>query len=174
MVRPFSGVLTGLPTMRQGYWISGCSKMSYKDQYQPSYILGRYYDASPPVYVLTLILMTDPETYTWDLLDVDYLNRLSSRKYVSMSLERQLHLPPHKIANVNELGLDEDSLKRLWAYQRNSGTGRSGDGAHRAGMPGLIPLAVIEDEIDLGRWPIQVGNRLAQMEVRGPVPHYVR
>lgn len=142
--------------------------MRYKN-YKPSYILGTYYDTILPVYVLILIVLTDPETYTWDLLDADYLNRLSSRNYVSMSLERQLHLPPHKIANIYDLGLEENRLKRLLAYQGDPGTGRVEDCAHEAGMPGLIPLAVIEEQVDLARWQFQVGDRLARMGVRRPV-----
>ncbi|KAL8904597.1 MAG: hypothetical protein Q9207_003152 [Kuettlingeria erythrocarpa] len=102
-------------------------------------------------------------SYKFYYMDADYLDRLSSRNYVSMSLERQLHLPAHKIANIKDLGLEENSLKRLLAYQRDPGTGKVEDGAHRAGMPGLIPLAVIEEQVDLARWQFQVGDRLARM-----------
>lgn len=86
-----------------------------------------------------------------------------------MSLERELRLPAHRINDVNELGLDEASLKRLQDYQRQEETHL--DSALSAAMPGLMSLDEVEDEIDLGRWPLKLGNMLVHLEVS---PHKTR
>lgn len=102
----------------------------------------------------------------WDHLDADYLARLSARKYVSIYLERQLHLPTHKITNVNDLGLDKASLQLFQDYQReNTPDDTDGLNAFAAGMPGLIPLDDVDDEIDLGGWSLKFGNMFVHLEV---------
>ncbi|KAL9061978.1 MAG: hypothetical protein Q9206_000164 [Seirophora lacunosa] len=126
-----------------GFYVHSCIKMRYKAQYQPSRIL-------------------DLETYTWNLLDADHLARLSARNYVSMFLERQLHLPPHKITKMDELGLDEDSVVRLRDYQKECDP--SWNSAFDAGMPGIMSLDEIREELELGRWIFKCGNMLAHLE----------
>ncbi|KAL8721528.1 MAG: hypothetical protein Q9225_001827 [Loekoesia sp. 1 TL-2023] len=110
----------------------------------------------------------DPEIYLWDRLDADFLARLSARNYVSMSLERQLRLPPHKLANIDELelGLDQEALLRLQHYQREgtSGLNESQSSALAAGMPGLMSLDGVQNEINLGGWPLKLGNMLLHLE----------
>ncbi|KAI4144791.1 MAG: hypothetical protein LQ340_006532 [Diploschistes diacapsis] len=54
-----------------GYYIHSCTKMKYKRDFRPTYVL-------------------DPESYEWNLFDEDLLTRLNSRKYVSLSRERRL------------------------------------------------------------------------------------
>lgn len=130
-----------------GFYIHSCIKMRYKNQYQPSYLL-------------------DPETYTWDPLDADYLSRLSARKYVSLSQERQLNLPPHKLTNVDELGLDSESLRQLQKYQQEAGLcHKSESSAFASRMPGLMSLKEVEDTVDLGKWTLKLGNMFVHLEV---------
>ncbi|KAL9001369.1 MAG: hypothetical protein Q9169_000260 [Polycauliona sp. 2 TL-2023] len=129
-----------------GFYIHSCTKMRYKNQYQPSYIL-------------------DPETYSWDLLDADVLARLSARKYVSMSVECRLRLPPNKLSSVEELGLDHDELTQFHEYQReenHSGSRHGGDrtSAFAAGMPGIMSLAQVQNEISLGRWMARIRENM--------------
>ncbi|KAI4119362.1 MAG: hypothetical protein LQ345_000741 [Seirophora villosa] len=126
-----------------GFYVHSCIKMRYKAQYQPSRIL-------------------DLETYTWNLLDADHLARLSARNYVSMFLERQLHLPPHKITKMDELRLDEDSVVRLRDYQKECDP--HWNSAFDAGMPGIMSLDEIKEELELGRWIFRCGNMLAHLE----------
>ncbi|OBT52628.1 hypothetical protein VE04_07170 [Pseudogymnoascus sp. 24MN13] len=57
-----------------GFYIHGCTKMKYKADYHPQYIL-------------------DPEKYTWDLLDDDLKLRMDARRYVSLSSEKALGIP---------------------------------------------------------------------------------
>ncbi|KAI4170367.1 MAG: hypothetical protein LQ343_004989 [Gyalolechia ehrenbergii] len=129
-----------------GFYIHSCIKMRYKNQYQPSYLL-------------------DPETYSWDPLDADYLARLSARKYVSLSVERQLHLPPHKLTGIDKLKLDEESFLRLREYQQEFGPdGSTRRGALGSRMPGLMSLEEVEDMIDLGKWTLKYGNMLLHLE----------
>ena len=49
-----------------GFYIHSCTKMRYKGQFSPSYLL-------------------DPEVLDWNLLDNDYRAKLDKRKYVSPS-----------------------------------------------------------------------------------------
>ncbi|KAL8943370.1 MAG: hypothetical protein Q9211_001009 [Gyalolechia sp. 1 TL-2023] len=129
-----------------GFYIHSCIKMRYKNEYQPSYLL-------------------DPETYSWDPLDADYLARLSARKYVSLSLERQLHLPPHKLTDIDKLGLDSEGLLRLREYQQEVAPGgRSQSSALGSRMPGLMSLEEVEGMIDLGKWSLKYGNMLVHLE----------
>ncbi|MCJ1331802.1 Arginyl-tRNA--protein transferase 1 [Thelotrema lepadinum] len=54
-----------------GYYIHSCTKMKYKRDFYPTYVL-------------------DPESYEWNLFDQDLLTRMNTRKYVSISRERRL------------------------------------------------------------------------------------
>ncbi|KAL8890678.1 MAG: hypothetical protein Q9205_000935 [Flavoplaca limonia] len=133
-----------------GFYIHSCIKMRYKSQYQPSYIL-------------------DPETYSWDRLTADVLERLSARKYVSMSVERDLRLPPNKIPSIKELKLDSAELTRFSDYQkeRNQVGPRHGfdsTSAFDLGMPGIMSLAEVQKEIPLGRWTIKLRSMLVHLE----------
>lgn len=56
-----------------GYYIHSCTKMRYKGQYQPSNLL-------------------DPESLEWEPLNTDMRTKLDSRKYVSLSADRQAAL----------------------------------------------------------------------------------
>ncbi|KAL8863293.1 MAG: hypothetical protein Q9178_000668 [Gyalolechia marmorata] len=129
-----------------GFYIHSCTKMRYKNQYQPSYIL-------------------DPETYSWDRLDAEFLTRLSARKYVSMSIERQLRLPPTRMASIEELGLNNDELTRFRHYQKEQhpfGAKHNGGytSAFTVGMPGMMSLAGVESKIPLAKWRVKIRDSL--------------
>jgi arginine-tRNA-protein transferase len=53
-----------------GYYIHSCTKMRYKGEYKPSYLL-------------------DPETYEWNPLDGELRQLLDTKSYVSLSRERR-------------------------------------------------------------------------------------
>ncbi|KAI4188857.1 MAG: hypothetical protein L6R41_001878 [Letrouitia leprolyta] len=110
-----------------GFYIHSCIKMRYKNQYQPSYLL-------------------DPETYTWDLLNADYLARLS-------------------LTDIDQLGLDNESYTLLRDYQQEFGPGgRSQSSALGSRMPGLMSLEEVEEKIDLGKWTLKFGSMLVLLE----------
>ncbi|KAL8630826.1 hypothetical protein Q9189_003495 [Teloschistes chrysophthalmus] len=117
------------PYYYMGYYIHSCIKMRYKNQYKPTYLL-------------------DLETYSWNPLDADHLARLSARKYVSMSLERQLRLPPRSLTPADNLGLDDEELTQLRKYLQ------SGEivGAFGSLMPGLMTLDEVQNEVNLDGW----------------------
>ncbi|KAL8672758.1 MAG: hypothetical protein Q9168_002784 [Polycauliona sp. 1 TL-2023] len=108
----------------------------------------------------------DPETYSWDRLDTDVLSRLSARKYVSMSVERRLRLPPHQISSIEDLGLNQDELTQFHKYQQEEGLSgsRHGGGEHTnafaAKMPGIMSLAEVQSGISLGRWMVKIRDNM--------------
>ncbi|KAL8695170.1 MAG: hypothetical protein Q9218_000338 [Villophora microphyllina] len=118
-----------------GYYIHSCGKMRYKNQYKPTFLL-------------------DLETYSWNLLDADHLARLSARKYVSMSLERQLRLPPRISSTSDDLGLDSAGLTKLQHYLR---PGETSD-AFGSFMPGIMTLDEVQNEIDLDGWRVKLSD----------------
>ncbi|KAL8654423.1 MAG: hypothetical protein Q9210_001517 [Variospora velana] len=146
-----------------GFYVHSCIKMRYKSQYQPSEILGDWLCTDSLACLSRLTFVIDLETYTWNLLDADHLARLSARNYVSMFLERQLHLPPHKMTRLDEVGLDEGSLSRLRNYRREWDPSRNS--ALDAGMPGLMSLDEIGQRLELGKWLFKCGDMLAHLEV---------
>ncbi|KAL8841617.1 MAG: hypothetical protein Q9170_000831 [Blastenia crenularia] len=106
----------------------------------------------------------DPENYSWDSLDADYLARLSARKYVSMSRERLLQLPPRRLTEDDELEMN-NVISRLPGYLHAS----AGDNAMRrsafgAGMPGLMSLDEVQEKIDLGKWLVNFGKMPVHLE----------
>ena len=117
-------------------------------------------------YFAWLTYAIDPETYSWDPLNEDYLARLSVRKYVSMSLERRLDLPSRRISDANELGQDTQNRARYLGYQHDDTEADTNqNSAFSVGMPGLMSLDEIEDKIELGKWPLKLGNKLGYLEV---------
>lgn len=84
-----------------------------------------------------------------------------------MSVERQLRLPPRRLANINELGLDEETLLQLQHYQREGTTGFDENqcSALAAGMPGLMRLDEVQNEINLGEWSLKFGSKLVHLKV---------
>ncbi|KAL9596162.1 MAG: hypothetical protein Q9219_005982 [cf. Caloplaca sp. 3 TL-2023] len=107
----------------------------------------------------------DPEVYSWDLLDEDYLVRLSARKYVSMSLERQLRLPPARLTDADELSLNSEECSRFRDYQQEEAENRgSRSSAFESRMPGLMSVDEVQYKICLRDWPLRFRNKLVRLE----------
>lgn len=125
----------------------------------------------------------DPETYTWDLLDSNMFQRMSIRKYVSMSRERLFNLPatsdvfvPNQ-AIIGELtekfNLDPESSKALFEYLKpsvqNGSTTEpeaSFESVFEAGTPGVMTLEQVRQEVDLDQWKMKYGTTIYKLEVR--------
>ncbi|KAI4088385.1 MAG: hypothetical protein L6R37_008210 [Teloschistes peruensis] len=111
--------------------------MRYKNQYKPTYLL-------------------DLEAYSWNPLDADHLARLFARKYVSMSLERQLRLPPRNLTPADDLGLDDEELTQLRRYLQSGET----VGAFGSLMPGLMTLDEVQNEVNLNGWKVKLSDSI--------------
>ena len=97
--------------------------------------------------------MEDLETYSWGRVDAEFLARLSSRHYVSMTIERKLQLPPRKLTDADKLQLDDEGLRELREYQQQ--VEADPESAFASRMPGIMTLDEVEREIDLGRWRLK-------------------
>ena len=120
-------------------------------------------------------------SYTWDLLDSDLLQRLSARKFVSLTLDRQLRVP----ASAEELSgflksatqTNKHLLKPLEIgnvkYRRvidylsddEDNKAESPEGVFASSMPGAMSIEELETEVDLGAWLIKIGDEIVMLEV---------
>lgn len=98
----------------------------------------------------------DLEAYSWNPLDADHLARLFARKYVSMSLERQLRLPPRNLTPADDLGLDDEELTQLRRYLQSGET----VGAFGSLMPGLMTLDEVQNEVNLNGWKVKLSDSI--------------
>ncbi|MCJ1426608.1 Arginyl-tRNA--protein transferase 1 [Sticta canariensis] len=123
----------------------------------------------------------DPETYTWDVLDSEILQRMSVRKYVAMSRERLFNLPAtsnvsiSNQASIGELAqrfnLDLESSNSLSEYLKSPVQSSttvepeiSFESVFEAGMPGVMTLDQVRQEVDLGQWKMKYGNIHCKLE----------
>ena len=134
--------------------------------------------------------MIDPETYTWDSLDSDFLARLNFRQYISMSRERRLNIPPTvlpKLSNSEHLGhegadplhppsssqsshdLESSLLLSDYIEAQDPQLHVDASSIFEAKTPGAMTLEEVASEIELGRWRLQVSRlgRIVRLEVRG-------
>lgn len=121
----------------------------------------------------------DPVNYTWDPLDSDLLARLSLRKYVSLSRERRLNIPPEPIPASVELARDTlaplsgppspETLEDFADYIKAQVDPPELHAKHRsvfeARTPGAMTLEEIERDIRLGEWKIRIQGIMAQLQV---------
>ena len=113
-------------------------------------------------------------------MDSDLLQRMSARKYLSMTLERMFHLPVHPGQFLQsdsrtgfsfgpELAMGPEAFGFLLDYVTHPDDAREPNepcfSAFEAGMPGIIPLKEVK-EVDLGRWKLKVGKVEANLCVR--------
>ncbi|KAI4163126.1 MAG: hypothetical protein LQ342_003254 [Letrouitia transgressa] len=132
-----------------GFYIHSCTKMRYKGQYRPSYIL-------------------DPETYDWNLFDEDFIKRLSARKYVSMKQERQLNLPAGLLTDIEEAEMESDKREALREYLSEADAPLEGalGSVFENRMPGVLSLEEVRRDIDLGQWRAKLrGDRIVRLKV---------
>ena len=81
----------------EGYYIHSCVKMRYKGNFRPTYLLGIQQPLSSDT--VSVLTWPDPVSYTWDPLDSDLLQRLSTRRFVSLAVDNHLKVP----ANPDDL-----------------------------------------------------------------------
>lgn len=134
-----------------GYYIHSCTKMRYKGDYKPQYVL-------------------DPESYEWDPLDGELKSLLDKKAYVSLSRERARKTmmgSPQK--NEGEIADDNDD-DGLAEFPFPT-AGQAGDAVQNGislfdlKIPGVMTEAEIERSLDLGSTPIRVRGRLAEAQV---------
>ena len=152
--------------------------MRYKASFKPSYILGR----ARPDKLATFpdLLDSDPWSYEWHRMDSDLLQRMSARKYLSMTLECMYHLPvdPGRFMQSDlrtgfdfspELTMGPGTFGFLLDYVIHPEDTREPvkacSSAFEAGMPGIIPFKEMK-EVDLGGWKLKVGDVEAHLWVR--------
>lgn len=119
-------------------------------------------------------------TNAWDPLDSDMLQRLSTRKWVSMSFERSLgiasdspmtFLQSGAVVSSNfskELDMGPEGFKYSLEYINGldeSDAAGEAKIAFEAGMPGAMTKAEVEEQIDLGLWRLKIQGRIVHLEV---------
>lgn len=150
-----------------GYYIHSCAKMRYKGNYRPSYIL-------------------DPESYSWDPLHEDVFARLELRKYVSMSVERQLQLGAaplpspaaaifrdhtssddhHQAGDAITNNFEPSTALLNYIHAQDPEWNASARSIFEAKTPGALTLEEIERDVELGKWKVKLRRypRLVHLE----------
>lgn len=118
------------------------------------------------------LLDLDPYNYAWHQIDPDFLQRMSARKYLSMTIERKYNLPVEpglflqsdSRTSFNfgpELAMGRESFEFLLDYVTHPDDARTSvencSSAFEAGMPGVMPLKEVNEQA-LGRWRIKLGT----------------
>lgn len=134
-----------------GYYIHSCTKMRYKGDYSPQYVL-------------------DPESYEWNPLEGELRSLLDKRSYVSLSRHRRLKEALSKESDATEkitTSTDVDDLSDypLSAADQGGAAVTKGMSLFDLKVPGLMTADEIEEELDLGTVPIQFGRQLARAQV---------
>jgi hypothetical protein len=137
-----------------GYYIHSCTKMRYKGDYSPQYVL-------------------DPETYEWNPLQGELRGLLDKKRYVSLSRERR-----RKEAGQGQREeadddassggkTDDDKLDDYPLPTAAEGGKAVSDGMSLFDLkvPGLMTREEIEDQLDLGTMPIKIAGRMAEAQV---------
>ncbi|KAH4225829.1 hypothetical protein HBI56_078670 [Parastagonospora nodorum] len=122
-----------------GYYIHSCTKMKYKGDYSPQYVL-------------------DPESYEWHPLEGELRSLLDQKRYVSLSRERRRQEAGKKD--------DEDKLKDypLPTAAEGGKAVSAGMSLFELKVPGLMTPEEIEEQLDLGTIPIKIGGRMAEAQ----------
>ena len=128
--------------------------------------------------------ITDPESYTWDLLDDDLRQRLNVRNYVSLSRDRRLGitaspesswLQSKSMTTPNfrkELGLSLAQFGDDFDYAEGQKSDSNGGRQHcslfdlKPPMPGVMTKEEVERDIDLDRWKIKFHSKTYTLDVR--------
>lgn len=133
-----------------GYYIHTCTKMRYKGDYKPQYVL-------------------DPESYDWNPLDGELKNLLDKKNYVSLSREHQRNdsISTAKQGDACIQSSEEDFLACPLPTAAEAGDAvQSGMSLFDLKIPGLMTVDEIESELDLGSTLIRVRGQLAEAQVR--------
>ncbi|KAF2830211.1 arginine-tRNA-protein transferase 1 [Ophiobolus disseminans] len=136
-----------------GYYIHSCTKMRYKGDYSPQYVL-------------------DPETYEWNPLDGELRSLLDKKTYVSPSRERRLREAKSVSAKGTDGALEsnqhenEDNLSDypLPTASEGGDAVAKGMSLFELKVPGLMTPEEIEEQLELGTVPITVGGQMAEAQ----------
>lgn len=120
-----------------GFYIHNCVKMRYKGDYSPQYML-------------------DSESYDWNLLDNELKNKLSEKKYVSLSREKtigEVSADEMETGKKNDDGSDSDDDPPVLnpdtpLFSRN--------------MPGILTKEQLLTEVDLDHVKLRIRGQEAQ------------
>lgn len=137
-----------------GYYIHGCAKMRYKNEYEPQFCL-------------------DLETFGWGRMDEGVLGRMEEGGYVSLSRDLRAK-EKNEVAGGKEL-----EMSNGLAENENGGGRRAFDTPSEAseaveeGMslfeldfPGMMTATQVEEEIDLDSVKLRVrGGRIVTSDV---------
>lgn len=133
-----------------GYYIHSCTKMRYKGDYKPQYVL-------------------DPESYTWNPLDGELKSLLEKRTYVSMSRERaRKDSAASADPNSNTTGgsSEDDTPEYPLPTAAEAGPAvQNGMSLFDLKVPGVMTEEEIENTLNIGSMPIRVRGRLAEAQV---------
>lgn len=138
-----------------GYYIHSCTKMRYKGDYKPQYVL-------------------DPETYEWNPLDGQVKDLLDKKSYVSLSREKRARDIANLPATVQDGQSEsiEDGSPPSDLSDFPLPTAKQGGKAVQDGMslfelkvPGLMTPEEIEEQLNLDSTPIRVRGRMAKARV---------
>lgn len=143
-----------------GFYIPSCKKMRYKGEYKQQYVL-------------------DYDSHAWDPLDDELRALLDTRKYASMSRERKRKTIQQSLAAAeSEHGTEHPGVKKVKTalksfddaqnplYPSPVDAMRTGLSLLQIGMPGIMSLKEIREQIDLGSMRVRVGGgRITQVQV---------
>lgn len=129
-------------------------------------------------------MKSDPLTNTWDTLDMDPLQRLSVRRWVSMSLERAWSLPPTVHPSFmqsastfsadfqEELTMGPENFKLALEYiygpeeESFETQSKQCSTVFQAKMPGAMSIEEVQDRVNLDQWRVRLGKRLVHLQVK--------
>lgn len=140
-----------------GYYIHSCSKMKYKNDYCPQYVL-------------------DLETFGWDPLDEEMKALLDRQRYVSMSKERQsgqkrsLKEAKEDIAARGDIPMEtsnNDSGRQTFGSASLASDAVSDNlSLFEVNFPGMMTAAEVESLVDLDATMVALGqDQLVQCQV---------
>ena len=162
-----------------GFYIHSCIKMRYKGAYKPTYILGVSLKPRVSKVDASDIKLTpcpkDPETYEWDPLDSETINRLNIRDYVSLSRERRLGITvSQSTSHVSNLSEDDQDYLHQGQQANDDKNDEMSSPVPRRGplpqpqsnslfavnMPGVMTPSEVSSKIDLKRWKLRIDDSL--------------
>ena len=115
----------------------------------------------------SLMNTEDPETYAWDLLSADFLSRLSTRPYVSLSRERRLGVEP-----LND-GANIDARESNSALSTHTHSDSDFDSLFDVNMPGVMTVDEIQVILpELDNWTLKLGGTVLTLRVSWLVLHH--
>lgn len=124
-----------------GYYIHTCKKMRYKADFKPQHVL-------------------DINTYDWDPMNDDLQRLMDRTKYASMSRERQELASLEKDARDQPDAADGQSPLEEEAVLHPSPLEamESNLSLLRLGMPGVLTLSQLHEQIDLDEMKVHIGR----------------